>query len=261
MRKTILTAVILIALALLAWRAVLHTPDNNFSVTGTLPPIITAQKARRPVNSANGQAVSQPAASVKEPSYPAAGGAAKPRAGRQEAFAQDHISEASAKLKILEEIIRSRNDNDPRLDRDFNELSPETKTLFRREYQKLPAEDRNERGTIVYLLGKNLHSAEDWQFLNTVVSEPPCLSLNDCSKPSEPAVDSHFNSGVGITLAYPAIVALKRAEKTLKAANGKDRDEAMKIIIAAKNSRASAVSSMAADIEQRFSGSSRQLDK
>ena len=70
---------------------------------------------------------------------------------------------AKAQLATLEEILGSRNDNDPRLDRGFVGLSPEARELFREKYRSLAPERRNERGTIVYLLGKNLQTADDWR--------------------------------------------------------------------------------------------------
>jgi hypothetical protein len=174
------------------------------------------------------------------------------------------VPDASAQLKTLEDILRSKNDNDPRLDRDFNALSPEAKRLFRRKYAEILPERHNERGTIVYLLGRNLDSAEDWAFLRGVVSEPPCLSLNDCSKESKPE-GGHNESGVAVTLAYPSLVALKQAERVLEeartASTGKKRpealpaataQEALSVIQAAKNSRVPIVARTASEIEQRF---------
>lgn len=117
--------------------------------------------------------------------------------------------EARAKLDLLEAILASHNDNDPRLDSAFVDLTPEAKSLFRAKYAALARERRNERGTIVYLLGKNLRAPEDWAFLREVVAEPPCLSLADCGQrsggPAEP--------GDGVTLAYPQLVALTQAAR------------------------------------------------
>src|SRR3989339_1315542 len=55
----------------------------------------------------------------------------EPRAERAEA-------EPLIKLKTLENILESKDDNDSRLDSDFNNLSPETKRLFRQEYRRMP---------------------------------------------------------------------------------------------------------------------------
>jgi hypothetical protein len=146
------------------------------------------------------------------------------------------------KAALLDEILLSRDDNDPRLDREFNALTPDEKGLFREKYRALPPESRNQRGTIVYLLGKSLSAAEDWAFLREVAGEAPCLSLADCAKPS---AAGGSGPGDAVTLAYPALVALKQAERVL-AEGGQARDEAMSVIRAAKASRVPKVTQAAA---------------
>lgn len=153
---------------------------------------------------------------------------------------------ARAQLATLEDILRSRDDNDPRLDRDFRELSPEAKALFRRAYAGLAPERRNERGTIVYLLGKNLRTADDWAFFRAVVAEPPCLSLADCSSRSVGAGEL----GDEVTLAYPSLVALRQAARALE--EGASESEARGVLEAAKTSKMSAVSRLASSLEPRF---------
>lgn len=118
--------------------------------------------------------------------------------------------EALAKLEELRSILRSRNDNDPRLDRDFTDLSAAAKCLLRREYAALPRERLNERGTIVYILGMKPAKPADWEFLRGVAAEPPCLSLSDCAKPSE----REHGPGDEITLAYPSLVAVRQAARS-----------------------------------------------
>ena len=144
-----------------------------------------------------------------------------------------------ARLEELEAILASHDDNDPRLDRDFNALSPGEKEQFRRAYAALAPERRNERGTVVYLLGKNLSSAEDWDFLRRVAAEPPCLSLADCSKRG-------LRQGPGdeVTLAYPALVALKQAQRELEA-GGPDAARARAVVEAGKGSRSPAAARLA----------------
>lgn len=164
--------------------------------------------------------------------------------------------ESRAKLKTLDEILLSKNDNDPRLDTDFKALSSETKRLFRKKYGETPAERRNERGTIVYLLGGgNLSTAEDWAFLRAVASEPPCLSLSDCAK--KPAPGGEDEAGDEVTLAYTSLVALKQAQHALESAgavstSGSARDEAMSVIAAGRKSRVRAVTRLAERLEKRF---------
>ncbi len=149
-------------------------------------------------------------------------------------------------VELLDEILRSKNDNDPRLDTAFNTLSEATKRLFRKRYYALAPEMRNERGTVVFLLGKNMRSQEDWDFLKAVVDEPPCLSLANCrlSKPSEAAL------GDPITRAYPALVALRQAAQKAKSRSASELDKrnVQRIFQRAKRSRIFAVSKLATDL-------------
>lgn len=149
------------------------------------------------------------------------------------------LAEAKAKLATLEDILRSRNDNDPRLDREFLGLSPEAKALLREAYGALPRERRNERGTIVYLLGKNLQTDDDWSFLRAVAAEPPCLSLADCSKPSGEV----GGPGDEITLAYPSLVAVRQAVRAAR--EGGSKEGVRKVLEAARGSRVPAVTRLA----------------
>lgn len=116
------------------------------------------------------------------------------------------------KVEILRQILKSKNDNDPRLDTEFNHLSSESKQALEREYSKFPPEAKNERGTVVFLIGKNLATQEDFDFLTSVVKENPCLSLADCSH-KDGDLSSHDNNGVAVTLEYSQIVAIKALEK------------------------------------------------
>jgi hypothetical protein len=168
------------------------------------------------------------------------------RAARRSPPASVPGAEARAKLALLEEILRSRNDNDPRLDREFLGLTPEDKALFREAYAGLPRERLNERGTIVYLLGRSLTAREDWAFLRAVAAEPPCLSLADCAKASA-AAGAH---GDEVTLAYPSLVALRQAHRA--AQEGVSREEARTVLEAAKTSRAKAVTRLARALEPVF---------
>ncbi|MBI5247411.1 MAG: hypothetical protein HY923_09530 [Elusimicrobia bacterium] len=150
-------------------------------------------------------------------------------------------------LRELEEILASRNDNDPRLDRDFLGLSPDAKRLFRAKYRSTPRERLNERGTIVYLLGKNLTESADWAFILEVAAEPPCLSLADCSKRSAEG----GALGDEVTLAYPSLVALRQA------ARAGSRNEARTVLKAGKASKVRAVARLAASLDAGFDKTSR----
>ncbi len=64
--------------------------------------------------------------------------------------------QAEEQVRILEDILTTRNDNDPRMDRDLMILNENAKMRFILKYKSLPAEQRNDRGTIVFLLGRNI---------------------------------------------------------------------------------------------------------
>ncbi|MDD4005202.1 MAG: hypothetical protein PHW69_08380 [Elusimicrobiaceae bacterium] len=161
---------------------------------------------------------------------------------------QGGSDDIARKLAVLDEILQSRNDNDPRLDTGFNEMSSDLRAALRLKYRQLPLEQRNERGTIVYLLGRNAGPA-DWRFFREVVSERPCLSLADCSVP-QAYDDEHRAQGLAVTLEYPAMVALKQAENALSA--GRDESGARAVVLAAKTSGAAVVAERAAALEQKF---------
>lgn len=147
--------------------------------------------------------------SKPEAARPAAQGKLVEAAGQEIAQA---TAEDRRQAAILDEILAARNDNDPRLDRELKILDEGAKRLFEARYQTLPAENRNERGTIVFLLGRNLKSESDFGFLRGVIKEGPCRSLSDCSKDFTESVSSdehHQDIGTEVTLAYPQLVALK----------------------------------------------------
>jgi hypothetical protein len=244
------------------WAVKFSTPKNA-PAQGQLPsvpPMTHKQAAAMPPQqkpAPQPQAAAPAKAGYKTP--PAANETAKPAvAARLSATAPK--DETAAKVLLLEEILQSRNDNDMRLDTAFNNLSPETRRVFRKKYANTRAEGRNERGTIVYLLGKNLKTAEDWEFLRQVATEPPCLSMVNCSKAMPRSNDPHAEMGNEVTLAYPALVAVMQAEKVLAAHKaGKPVEneafsvqQAHELVQAAKTSASKIVSEKAARLEQRF---------
>lgn len=71
-----------------------------------------------------------------------------------------------------------------------------------------PPESRNDRGTIVFLLGRNLSENSDFSFLDLVLSEDLCMSLAHCDQTENINLiegDTHSD----LLLVYPQIVALK----------------------------------------------------
>ena len=151
------------------------------------------------------------------------------------------------RLVELREILASRNDNDPRLDKDFDALSPSDIAAFKKEYASLPRERRNERGTIVYLLGRNAKTPEDWSFIARVAAEPPCLSLDDCGKLSPGALQP----GDAVTLAYPSLVAMKIAQRALEEL-GQDKPEVRAVFAAGAGSEAPAAAALGRQLSARY---------
>jgi len=128
-------------------------------------------------------------------------------------------SSLNPKITILREIFASRNDNDPRMDSELKVLDEQTKAELRREYLGLPKEKLNERGTIVFLLGRNLTKPQDFEFMTSVISESACRSLENCARDETAGVDAehlHHESGTEITLAYPQVVVIKSTENFLR---------------------------------------------
>lgn len=140
------------------------------------------------------------------------------------------------KLAALESILAAKDDNDPRLDTAFEDLSEAAKKAFRRRYAELAPESFNERGTIVYVLGRNMRTLADWEFFHAVVAEPPCLSLSDCAR-------ADGVPGNEVTLAYPALVALKRAQR--EQGGGRWQEAARRVVAEALRSEAPAVRRLA----------------
>ena len=164
-------------------------------------------------------------------------------------------SEEQRKLKVLEEILKSKNDNDPRLDREFQNLSEKTKELFREKYAALPQEKRNEKGTIVFLLGKNLKEAADFRFLESVLTESPCYNLANCKDSGGGKGDpAHEDMGSAITLAYPQVVSLKAVEKYLSNKNSGSTHsaEALRVLETGKTSQVQTVSRTADKLYKNF---------
>lgn len=113
------------------------------------------------------------------------------------------------KVTLLKSILETNNDNDPRLDSEFRNLSEEDKEALTSMYESMRPESLNDRGTIVFLMGREITRPEDAEFLKRVLSEEPCLSLSNCAIPNA-ARDPHMDSINDSTLSYPQLVALNR---------------------------------------------------
>lgn len=115
--------------------------------------------------------------------------------------------------QALEDVLHSKNDNDPRLDKELADLSLEFHKALFMKYQNLKPEDRNGRGTLVFLIARDLKNKADLEFLQTVYEESPCLNMADCTAPS---VDDSTGSGSQETsLNYPQLVGLYQLDMQL----------------------------------------------
>lgn len=119
------------------------------------------------------------------------------------------------RFDLLLKILEKKRDNDPRLDREFKSLSPALKSAIKEEFFLRQPEERNAKGTLVFLIGRELNSEDDISFLQAVLNEEPCLSLKKCNTPSD-GVDSHESGATEVTLAYPQRVALLSLERALR---------------------------------------------
>lgn len=159
-------------------------------------------------------------------------------------------------LHVLEQVLASKNDNDPRLDKDLRALTPAAKSLMRGRYGTTAPEKRNQRGTIVFLVGRELSSADDVNFLHSVLNEPPCLSLSNCSNEDKASMasDDHHHDGMNeVTLAYPQLVALKSIEAYLNQPGTTELTAALAAELdAARRSPVRKVASMADDIARQY---------
>lgn len=176
----------------------------------------------------------QPKEPVKVQEYEAKDTALYP-----ETKAAADLSEPEQKLWLaFEEILKSKNDSDPRV-RELTKLGPAFRMALFEKYNALKPEDRNGRGFIVFLVSRDLQSAGDLEFLQKVYQESPCLSLQDCAS-SEQETDPH-NAGVGqTTLIYPQLVALYQIEKQLNERPELLKDPAMRAGILATLKQAEA---------------------
>ena len=117
------------------------------------------------------------------------------------------------KMQILKEVFATHNDNDPRLDQDFNQLTEAEKAKLEQLYRETPAEKLNERGILVLILARNLESEKDFHFIDELFREPVCLSLSDCRRPPSTQTDEHGELSSAVTLNYPQLVALEKLKE------------------------------------------------
>lgn len=125
------------------------------------------------------------------------------------------LSEADqVKFQSFIDVATSGRDNDPRIDKDLQNLSPELKNQLKSYYRNLLPEKRNERGFISFLIARDFKTSEDLDFLREIFAEEPCLSMSDCK--SLTPRDPHMSNVDDISLNYPQLAALYQIEKQLQ---------------------------------------------
>jgi hypothetical protein len=158
-------------------------------------------------------------------------------------------------MAVFEEILKSNNDNDPRLDSVLRQLSPETRSALYERYGKLKPEDRDGRGLIVFLIARDLSYASDVEFLAKVYQEQPCLSLGDCKNTGSD--DPHFSGVNETTLNYPQFAGLFQLESQLAMRprllqNPEFKSQLEYLLKQAESFPVPAIADKAAEIRKRF---------
>lgn len=165
------------------------------------------------------------------------------------------VTEEDSKLKILEQIIISKNDNDPRIDSEFKNLSPDLKLKLQDKYQHLPQEQRNERGLIVMILARELKTVEDIEFLKSIYGESPCLGLENCNV--RDVSDPHHSALDQVSLNYPQMVVLHQISRQFekhpeKFTDSSVRDSVQSLLKLAKKFPVPLVSQKAEEIYTKY---------
>lgn len=171
-------------------------------------------------------------------------------------FAARELPDADRKkIATLQEIVNSKNDNDPRIDSELKNLSPDLKSNLREIYTQFPMESRNNRGLVAFLISRELNSVQDAQFLQQIFQEAPCLSLSDCTSLAES--NPHMDGINQTSLNYPQLASLYQLQKRLESQpNLLQRPELKaeigKILREARQFPASAVQDRAEAIQKKF---------
>ena len=139
-------------------------------------------------------------------------------AAPSEAQGQGLTAEETRKLGILSEILASKNDNDQRFDTELRNFSPEAKRAMVQKYSEVRTEKRNERGTYVFLIGREIKDEADVGFLKSVLMEKPCLSLENCDRAPEgqSGDEEHLGAINETTANYPQLVAIRALRHMLQ---------------------------------------------
>ena len=143
----------------------------------------------------------------------------------------DQGMEAMKQIETLHSLLAAKNDNDSKYDTEMRNLSPETKDTMMSDYRSTARESRNNRGTIAFLIGREINRSEDLKFMEEVLNEPPCLSLVNCA--SEVKEDAHVDGATGAetTLVYPQIVSVRALGEFAKSTTDESLKTSARILL------------------------------
>lgn len=120
----------------------------------------------------------------------------------------------TAKIQTLDEVLKSKNDNDPRMDQEFKNMSAALHEALYDKYEMMAQEDRNGRGTVAFLIAREMKSQQDADFLKKVFNESPCTSMASCNQVSQE--DSHLGGIEQSSLNYPQLATLYQIESRIQ---------------------------------------------
>lgn len=127
----------------------------------------------------------------------------------------EKLGEDKTKWKIFQSILVSKNDNDPRLDKDLKKFGEQMHEALYEKYAQLEDENRSGRGLIAYLVARDMKSENDFNFARKVYEEAPCTSLEKCHNVQ--SSDPHHSGIDQVTLNYPQMAQLFQIESNLNA--------------------------------------------
>jgi hypothetical protein len=117
----------------------------------------------------------------------------------------DPNDRVSAKVAILSQVLKDQADNDPRVDKELSRLNQKERLDFRAKYRSLKPEALKNRGLIVYLLGRNIVTQGDLDFMAEVLNERGCLSLSNCAVTDG---NTFSESALATQLSFPKLMAI-----------------------------------------------------
>lgn len=174
------------------------------------------------------------------------------KASTQESFSPQE----KLQWTVFEDILRNKNDNDPRLDQDLKKISSRFREALYEKYAHLPSEDHSRRGLVVYLIARDISSTEDLQFLKKVYQEAPCLSMADCKSASSDQ-DPHHSAIDQTTLVYEQLSVLYLIERQISQnpnllSNATSRSELIQVLAQAESYPVPAVHEKARAIRTKY---------